>query len=406
MIKKNAITVQSLTSLMLGLSMFLLAKPFFVWGRTWVYVLPVAGLVFFGIFCLAGRFNSRLLVGIAASWVCFFLVWLPFREFDSFSLFLFVVFVPFSIVFFLSRKVVDAAIDVYVDLMILVAACSIVSMLAWAVSLPFPTIVIDNEARSDIFYLYYLSLILDSQTFGAAAITITRAVGWFQEPGHFAIYLSVALVFCLERQKRWQTIILSFALMLTFSTTAYILMVVIFTVASGRYKNILWFSLIAVFCWLIYYFVPPVTDLFNELFVEKLFGSSGAGFNAIETLEARTKGAAFGVWPDFDEYFLGIGLGYFDYMGLVLSDYRRLIIGSGYLSFFALSLFFLYMLFVAIRAKDRISINIVLLFFIAMTHRSWFFHQGFMWVLVGVVFVRLCWPASEGKFFSSSLLIK
>lgn len=371
---------ESYLALFFSLLLISFANPFYVWVSPAIVI-----SIFFIISVINFVFIYNKINILKEPLILFFLllivyIFLPFRLYDIFS-FYDLIFI-FSCFIFLSidKELILKIIDKYILLMCIISFLTIVSSLLFLLNFPFPAIQIGNENRLESVYLYYFSVYLDSQILSFGGVSLYRANGWFQEPGHFAVYLSVALVFIKNIFSSVKGKIIVLALLITFSATAYFLL---FTILIFRYLNIKNFMYLTLFLIIFagIYNIPFMQDLIDNLIISK--------FDTESVLDDRTKGLSFLDLSNLNMYFYGMGKGFLDFYEIHISDFRKFIVTSGYIGLIFLFLFYLLFLFKSIFYKNKIVNLMLLILLIVFIHRSWMFYQGFIWILFSILLVIL-----------------
>ncbi|WP_180161469.1 hypothetical protein [Acinetobacter sp. YH12040] len=369
---------KTIISLLLSVTLLCFAKPFFTWFNAYVIVVPVLVLLLFAIF------NNFLIIrkldlNFIILFVLLALIFIPFREFDIFSLYnLVLVFLVF-LVFLMDGEVVYKAANNFINIMAAISIFTIISYVFLTFNIPFPHIYINNEARTDRAFIYFSAVFLDSQAFNVGGLNIYRANGWFQEPGHFGIYLAMALILMEKTFTSFKGKIITIALFLTFSSSAYILyFLILFLKNLKSTKIVIPIILIFISC-LSYLYIPFITSLMDNLFFYK--------FQTDSVLEDRSRGGDYLGEISLSNYFWGKGFEFLSLNDILISDYRRFIVSSGFISLFFLFIFFMLICFNAIKNKNTILLCTLLTVFVIFLHRSWMLYQGFVWIYLTMIMV-------------------
>lgn len=355
------------------------AKPVYTWWNPSI-VISIFFLIFIILFLITNKIVIRKDISIVFFFLVVIYIFTPFREFDEFKAYYLTFLFSCFIVFLLDQSTLEKFKYAYLNIMYIISILTIISSLFFIFKLGFPSIQISNEGRRDIVYLYYFSTYLDSEIIRFPGGSIYRANGWFQEPGHYGIYLGIALTFLKDFLKSIKGYIIILSIFLTFSASAYIILLVLVFINYFSLKKITIMIGILLLGFFLYS-VPFFNGIINEVILVKFQGGN--------ILDERTKGLIDFNLQDYGKYLFGQGIGYLDYLEIVLSDYRRFIVSSGYIGLLLLISMYFYLLLKAISKRDKVFILGLVIIFIIFTHRSWAFYQGFVWLYLAVMMANL-----------------
>jgi hypothetical protein len=357
-----------------------LASPFIFWNEKAVFV---------AVFLIPFVFYRKSIYSIFSStnkfvflifFVLFYLsVFLPFRPYSDFRFYNAIVAIGSIFVFFIGFKERRDILDGYITFMSWVSLGAILSFILFILKIPFPSVEISNEARDDHTYLYFATLYMDSQVNVFSGITFTRVNGVFKEPGHFGVFLSIAFSLIQKplSSKRGKTILLGS--LVTLSAATYLLIMVSLLIKYFRPKYTIYFSLFVSLLFLLS-FIPTIQSLFDYYFLSKVSSEEGL-------LDGRTRNAGLylSFLPNFYDYFIGTNNDFLINIARVTSDYRRIIYDSGYLVVIMSFILFLVFTVSSLKNRNLLLLNIILVLFLTLLHRSWFFYQGFFWFFVAII---------------------
>ncbi|WOE41672.1 hypothetical protein [Acinetobacter chinensis] len=367
---------KNILSLLLSFTMLCFTKPFFTWFNAYITIIPIFILL---LYVLLNNYlvYRRLDLNFAILLIVVISVFFPFREFDKFSLYNIILIFLIILVSLIDKSVISKALDSFTDIMFFISIFTIFSYIFLMLNVPFPHFYINNEARMDRSFIYLLAVFLDSQSFSVGGINIYRANGWFQEPGHFGIYLAMALILVKETFTSLKGKVITLALILTFSSSAYILYFLILILKNFNLNKII-FPISFIFLgFLAYLNIPFITSLMDNLFFYK--------FQTDSILEDRSRGSDYLGEINLSNYFWGRGFEYLSLNEILVSDYRRFIVSSGYISLIFLFIFFIVLFLDAVKKKNTILLCAVISIFIIFMHRSWMLYQGFIWLYLTMV---------------------
>lgn len=313
--------------------------------------------------------------------VLFFIIlsiytFLPFRPYDNFKLYYIVFLASCYLVFFINHNSLIGFKKVYVNLMVFISIITIISSILFLLKINFPYITIPSETRRDTVVLYFFSIYLDSQVIDMGSYSLYRANGWFIEPGHFGIYLSIALTFLNDIFKTHKGRILLLAMFFTFSATAYFILFSIIFFKYFSLKKMIWLFCFILLC-LVVYFVPSINQLVNDFVLLK--------FQSDSVLNDRTIGAEYLDLNNYSKYIFGNGMEYLDYLKIEVSDYRRFIVTSGYVGFVLFCGFIFYFFYKAVLNRNSYVLLGIMIVTIVFIHRSWMFYFGFIWIYLAIL---------------------
>lgn len=369
------VKVNNIIAFFLAATLLFFTKPFFTWFNAYVILIP-AILFFLLVFIKGGVVKKELSRNSFLLILLILLIFLPFREFDFVNLYSFLFIFVLFVAFYLKEDVLLHALDIYVYLIFIICLMTIISYIMLIMKVPIPFIFIENEARIDKVFIYFTAVFLDSQIFNINGFNLYRANGWFQEPGHFGIYLVLALIALKQPFSSIRGKIIIFTLLLTFSASAYLLFLLLLLLKNFDFKKIYLVLSVFLLIYLMYMNIPLIRTLLDDIILYK--------FRTESILDDRTKDIDILGDINLFNYFMGKGSLYLSELDIVVSDYRRFIVTSGYFSFLFLFAFFFGVLFSAIKGKNKVLICLVTIIFVILMHRSWMLYQGFIWIYLTI----------------------
>lgn len=363
----------------LGVSVFFFLKPFFLWGDSLVFtVIPVFLYFSFFLFCKKERPKYRDIVFFIVLLMISLLVVIPFREYDGFHLYFVLVFAVVMSLFWVPAIALARASSIFINLIFMVSVVNLISFSLHLVGAPVGGLIIDNDARSDTYYLSYGSLVLNSQFTSVMGVSVYRSVGWFMEPGHFGIYLALALAMMdkpFSKLKSWPLLI---SLLVTFSAASYValIMIIVFKYKGAVYRVLLPAGVALVV--LGYMLSGGVKEVIDERFLYKLSQEEG-------TLEARARfdGSELNLST---KTLVGFGSTYLSEKGWILSDYRGVVYKYGYTLLGLIVLFLGYGFFVHFKAGLSDVYVMFIILALVLLHRSWMSYEGCYWFCAVAVY--------------------
>lgn len=357
------------------------ANPVYTWFNP-SFILLLSFLFFLLAFSLnkAKTLTVDIFPIVALFVLVFVYIFLPFRFYDEFKLYYIVFLTTCCLIFFVNNKALLGVKDVYINLMFFIAIITIISSIFFIIKINFPYIVIPNETRKDLVILYFFSIYLDSQVINIGSYSFYRANGWFLEPGHFGIYLGAALIFINNIFKDYKGGVILLAMLFTFSATAYLILFFIILFKYFSYKRILWLMFFLLLCFSLY-LIPTVNQVINDFVLLK--------FQSDSILNDRTIGIEYLDFDNYSKYIFGMGMNYLNYWEVELSDYRRVVVTSGYVGLFLIISLISYLFYKAVLSKKSYILLGVIILAVVLLHRSWMFYLGFIWIYMAILIASL-----------------
>ena len=366
-------------------------NPVYLWGNASLILMISFAFFLFNFFNNGVAIKRKKLYPLIIFFIILTIyIFFPFREYDEFKLYYFVFLITCYMIFFLKDEILVSARMAYVNIVVFISILTIFSSILFFLKVPFPYITIASDTRVDTVILYFFSIYLDSQLLNLGSLSIYRANGWFLEPGHYGIYLGIALSFIDNILKSNKGKILLLATFLTFSATAYFFMFIVVVFKYFSIKRSIWLFSFFILCFSVYT-IPVINKFINDVILFKFQNES--------VLDARTVGIEYIDVNNYSRYLFGRGLSYIDHLDIVVSDYRRFIVSTGYIGFFLLVVMYICIVYKAILyKKNYIFIGLILVFLVLM-HRSWMFYLGFIWIYLALIISSLSIAKDKDELF-------
>lgn len=369
---------------------FISMNPFIFWNDAGLLKALFFLLFILGVIC--SRFNGVIghssVVLVVAFLAIYLLMYFPFREYDYFR----VSSIPFllvGLVLFVDKRCIEKSLIYYVNLMFVISVLSLLSWCLYLINIPYFEVTVPQDFRrniNDSYSLYWGVVILSTQVFDVyGGISSFRSSGVFAEPGHFSMYLSLALALMERPLSNIKGLFISAAIVTTFSVAGYIALLAVF-LYRYRIKALL-FGFSGIF--LLALFVATATvgaDIIDTFILSKIYADGGI-------LDSRTRYSGGEFWEQqITSVLLGMGNGYVGINEWVLSDFRSYLYKYGVLA--CLILFFIFF-FIWWTTNPRrahgqsCGILVMALLVLILVHRSWmvdsflFFYFLFAMHIVG-----------------------
>lgn len=343
-------------------------------------------------------YNNLLLVIVVFAYMVFF--GLPlFHDFSEYPRF--ISFVPLILIMLLRPKIQIYTFDYLLRFFRFICKASIIVFFVLLfIELPFVHLNSNSFVMEGTNYYYKLyGFILSSTnvTYNVGGLMITRVMGIFLEPGHFATFLgAIALGQKLIYNKTSKVIII--AGVLTFSPVFYVclLILIAFSFIVDRSKKIIKRS-IFVICIVLFgvsFLSQKYLDIIWELAIERNFSDISS---VEERLNERADYFAMAHYRNFvksNEVWVGKGSEFTQNLGMI-SDYRGLIFRFGIVGFI-LTLMICLLMF-----KNSQSLKFSFLFipFVLLVgiQRSWMFQSTYIFMLLFIFEITYLKTLKDGN---------
>lgn len=368
------------------LFMSIVPFPMWIFPKSLIYFISLVSLV--GLFVFWGvkrklvitHFTLSVAVGLL---VFLFYTTLPLfgRSFDWPTLLRFAPFLP--MIFFMP-KILFYAFLYFRKLNIVVAGFAIIIFFLLLVGIDLPYYKIDGfslpmERGNDYYRLYGIVVSSTNTVYEIFGLTIARACGPYQEPGHFGIYLGIVLSIeklLFEKVSKLPVI----AGFLTFSPAflAILLLIIAYDVIlKRRFKFLLGLT-----GGLIFLFSVILVDSTMREVVYYL--AIGRNFTSIEqaALDERAGNKALSGYKNFvdtNKVYTGMGVDWVNENYGVLSDFRGYIFRLGIIGF-ALSIILL-LIIIFYKFNSHIVFLLLPIAILIHAHRFWMFTAPYIYIL-------------------------
>lgn len=257
--------------------------------------------------------------------------------------------------------------------------------------IPAFTLVMENSYGGESFYKLYGFVVSSTNTvYNIGGLSVARICGPFQEPGHFAIYLGIVLLF---EKMIYNKLSKGFVIagILTFSPNFFIIFFIILlydVIYSENKKPYMLYTISALlFTSFLLLVSPEVKDELFYLTIGRNFDQSGTDIASI--LDDRAGKQTLAFYEKFinSNYFLyGRGVEFMEQFG-VLSDWRGMILKYGLIGL-------LFSLIACIRiltfaTKPGIKLIVSLIILLIYLQRSWMFESPFMYLFLIIGLISL-----------------
>lgn len=362
--------------------------PFYVWILGQNITFPV-----FGAFVLVASYSilykdnlkvNRVNFMLFLSYLFFLLIiHLPFREFEVVRLNFFI-YIASAMYIFLDDETKSKALYFFYNIIFFIALLSIVSFVfhIFNIDMVFTEITMDGSESYPHGYDLHLGVaVLKNQYFNILGINLYRSSGWFAEPGHFAIYIILALILTQKILSGFKNIVMLLALLITFSGAGYVLAIVLLLI-KGR-SHFSSFFLMAIFIISLVFFIDVE---FFSLILDRFFLSK---FNSESVLQNRQTydGTALYDLP-FSDLFLGLGSLYFSLNDWTNSDFTGFIYRYGLIGLIGLIQLWLLIAYISIIKKNKVSYLFLLFVCLIFAHRSFMLINPFLIFLASSIVSR------------------
>src|SRR5690554_2143003 len=250
--------------------------------------------------------------------------------------------------------------------------------------IPGDTLVMQNSFGGQSFYKLYGLVVSSTNTvYNLGGFNVARICGPFQEPGHFAIYIGLILLFQKMTYNRLSKGFI-IAGVLTFSPNFFLILFIIFFydfLYSQNRRNIVKYVFIgSFFVFFLLLFSEDIRDQIYDLVIGRNIDETGIDIEKI--LDDRAGKQTLAYYHSFVQtnYFLyGKGVDFMSQYG-ILSDYRGMILKYGLLGF-------IFSIFACVRvlffSKDlRVISLIAIVILIIYLQRAWMFESTFVYLFI------------------------
>lgn len=255
--------------------------------------------------------------------------------------------------------------------------------------IPAFTLVMNNSFGGESFYKLYGLVVSSTNTvYQFGSFNIARICGPFQEPGHFAIYIGLIMLFEKIIFKKVSKIFLV-AGILTFSPNFFIIIFIIFLydlIYSESKKVLLLYGLGGL---ILLFLLFLINDNFREqlifLTIGRNFENTDLALTSI--LDQRAGKQALAYYTNFlnsSEVYYGKGVENMEQFG-VLSDWRGVIFKYGFIGLTLSSIACLRVVFFA--KLKGVKIIVILMILLIYLQRSWMFESTFVYLflIIGLI---------------------
>lgn len=307
-----------------------------------------------------------------------FVVHLPFRNYDIPRLNIFIYLIS-SLYFVFDDEVKSKALVFFYNIVFISALLSIVNLVFYSlgmalfiVEIPMP----DSQSYPRGYDLYFGSAVLKNQYFNIYNISIFRGSGWFAEPGHFALFIILALALKKKLLSGFKNLTLILALLLTFSGAGYALFLALLSIKLR--DDFFRLSLVIV---LVAFLVVAINPDFITYIFERFITSK---FDQDNVLQARQ--TYFGpllLDLPLKDIFFGLGSEYFSSNNWTNSDFTGFIYRYGLIGLLALISYWAMFIMVSIKEKNKAAYVFVFFVILIFMHRSFMLINPFL-MFIGV----------------------
>lgn len=390
---KLYIQKNQLIALALCFYVFVFTVPYFVWFKPWIFGYSAFLIYILGLAVTINRWrvdNGNYFVLILYSIFCIF-TFIPLRQHDSLDLsFL----IPLASIFILlyNRDVADKALKIITNIFFIISLASLVSIVLYALSMVTAITTVTVPGRVfDTYDVFYGTVVIPTQYFEIFGLKVFRNHGWFQEPGHFAVYLSFVLALQKNVFSGIKNRVMLLALFSTFSAAGFLMffVVVLFNLRlSTKLLIVLVVTTVVIFItYTMYLNNIEFQNFVDYWFLRKLEGGNDgivAGRRAGYVDESLFNNDLLVIF--------GYGSEFLKNQGVILSDYMAHVYKYGLISIFPLLVLWSYLFYISFKTKDNSLKVVVLLSLLTFLHRSF--------MTVQPIFIFFTWLALMQQFES------
>lgn len=358
-----------LIALVLCFYVFIFTLPYFVWFKPWVYGYFAFFIYIIGLALTVNKWhlsNKNAYLLIIYSAFCIF-TYIPFRQHDELGFsFLIPLFSAFILLY--KRDIAEQSLKVITNIFFIISLLSLVNIILYATGLNAPITTVTIPGRVfDTYDVFFGTVVIPTQYFKIFGAEIFRNHGWFQEPGHFAIYLSFILALQKNPFNGIKNKIMLVALFSTFSASGFLMLfiIAIFKInLTTRYFIYFTVSIISTsLLYILYLNNVEFQKFINYWFLRKFEASEGI-------IASRRSESVSQFLFSYEISVLGYGSEFLKNQGIIFSDYMAHIYKHGLLSILFLFSFWSYLFLISIKTINKKLTVIVLLSILTFLHRS------------------------------------
>lgn len=382
---KLRLEINQIIALILCIYVFIFTVPYFVWFKSWVFGYSAFLVYTLGVVLTFQKWkvdNYSLAPFIFYLLFCVF-TYIPFRQHDSLD---FSFLIPMFSVFILlyDKKVASKSFDIITNIFFLISFTSLACIVLYGAGLASPvTTVIVPGRVFDTYDVFLGTVVIPTQYFEISGFKLFRNHGWFQEPGHFAVYLSFILALQRNMFSGFKNKVMLLAMLTTFSAAGFLMLFVITALRlRANIKFVVASIVVLAFLTIAYSMIMSNEEL--RAFVEHWFLRKFETGDSV--IASRRSGYIDTSMLNNDIAFIfGYGADFLKNQGIILSDYMAHIYKYGIVSFFFILAFWSCFLFIALRNKNTTLLIVAFLFLLTFLHRSF--------MVVGPIFIFFAWIA-------------